>query len=88
LLKIIKTRLEGAKRVWPDELPDVLWTYRMTVRAPTGETPFKLTYGSEAVILAEVHMTNHRVIKYKDEENEEQLCLDLDLIDKVRMGAE
>ena len=88
LLKIIKTRLEGAKRVWPDKLPSILWAYKMTVRAPTGETPFKLAYGSEAVIPAEVHMTNHRVIKYKDEENEEQLCLDLDLIDKVRMDVE
>ena len=31
---------------------------------PMGETPFKLAYGSEAVILVEVHMTNHRVVKY------------------------
>ena len=55
MLKIIKTRLEGAKGVWPDELPGVLWAYRMMVRTPTGETPFKLAYGSEAVILAEVY---------------------------------
>ena len=58
------------------------------MRTPTGETPFKLAYGSEAVILAEVHMANHRVMKYQDEENEEQLCLNLDLIDEVRMDAE
>ena len=88
MLKIIKTRLEGAKGVWPDELPGVLWAYRTTVRTPTGETPFKLAYGSEAVIPAEVLMANHRVIKYQDEENEEQLRLNLDLIDEVRMDAE
>ena len=35
LLKIIKTRFEGAKGVWPDELPGVLWAYRMIVRTPT-----------------------------------------------------
>ena len=52
LLKIIKTRLEGVKGVWPDELPGVLWAYRTTVRTPTGETPFRLAYGSEAVIPA------------------------------------
>ena len=40
LLKIIKTRLKGAKGIWPDELPSVLWAYRTTVRTPTGETPF------------------------------------------------
>ena len=40
LLKIIRTRLEGAKGIWPDELPSVLWAYRTTARPPTGETPF------------------------------------------------
>ena len=40
LLKIIKTRLEGVKGIWPNELPSVLWAYRTTARTPTGETPF------------------------------------------------
>ena len=60
----------------------------MTVRTPIGETPFKLAYGSEAVILAEVHMASHRVKEYQVEENEVQLRLNLDLMDKVRMNAE
>ena len=64
LLKIIKTRLEGANDVWPDELLGVLWAYRTTMRTPTGETPFKLAYGSEAVIPVEVHMANHKVTMY------------------------
>ena len=81
MLKIIKTRLEGAKGVWSNELPSVLWAYKTTVRTPTGETPFKLTYGSEAIIPAEVHMANHRVTMYQDKDNEEQLRLNLDLID-------
>ena len=87
-MKIIKTRLKGAKGVWPYELPGVLWAYRTTVRTPTGETPFKPAYGSEAVILAEVHMANHRVMTYQDKDNEEQLHLNLDLIDEVRTDAE
>ena len=64
MLKIIKARHEGAKGVWPDKLLGVLWAYKTTVRTPTGETPFKLAYGSEAVIPAEVHVANHRVMKY------------------------
>ena len=71
LLKIIKTRLERAKEVWPDELPGVLWAYNTTVRTPTGETPFKLAYGNEAVIPAKVQMANHRVTMYQDKDNEE-----------------
>ena len=88
LLKIIKTQLEGAKGVWPDELPGALWAYMTTVRTPTGETPFKLAYGSEAVIPAEVHMANHRVMMYQENDNTEQLRLNLDLIDEVGMDAE
>ena len=87
-MKIIKTRLEGTKGVWLDKLPGFLWTYKMTVRTPIGETPFKLAYGSKAVIPVEVHMANHRVMKYQNEENKEQLRFNLDIIDKVRMDAE
>ena len=43
LLKIIKTRLEGAKGIWPEELPSILWAYRTMARTPTRETPFWLT---------------------------------------------
>ena len=53
-----------AKGVWSDELPWVFWAYGTTVTTPTRETPFKLAYGSEAVIPVEVDMVNHRVMKY------------------------
>ena len=55
---------------------------------PYEETPFKLAYGSKAVIPAEVHMANHRVMMYRDKDNEEQLRLNLDLIDEVRTNAD
>ena len=71
-----------------DKLPGVLWANRTTVRTLTGKTPFKLAYESEVVILTEVHMANHKAMKYQDEDNEEQLHLNLDLIDKVRMNVE
>ena len=87
-MKIIKTQLEGENGVWPDELPGVLWAYKTTVRTATGETPFKLAYGSETIIPTEVHMANHKVMKYQDKENEEQLHLNLNLIDEVRINAE
>ena len=58
------------------------------MRTPTGETPFKLAYESEVVIPAEVYMANHRVMKYKNEDNKKQLSLNLDLIDGIRMDME
>ena len=88
LLKIIKTRLVGAKGIWPDKLPSVLWAYRTTARTPTGETPFQLAYGINAVIPAEVGLTSYRVENYNEDKNEEALRLQLDLVDEVRAIAE
>ena len=75
LLKIIKTRLEGAKGIWPKELPSILWAYRTTVRAPTGETPFQLTYGSKAVIPVEVGLTSYMVHNHEENKNDEAMRL-------------
>ena len=75
LLKIIKTRLEGAKGIWPDELPSVLWAYRTTTRTPTGETPFRLAYGADAVIPAEIGLTSYLVQSYTEDKNEEAIRL-------------
>ena len=88
MLKIIKTRLEGAKGIWPNELPSVLWAYRTTARTPTRETPFRLAYGADAVIPAEVGPTSYRVENYTEDKNEEALRLQLDLVNKARATAE
>ena len=84
MLKIIKTRLEGAKGIWPEELLSVLWAYKTTTRTPTGETPFWLTYRNEAVILAEIGLKSYRVDNHNEARNGENLRLQLDLIDEVR----
>ena len=86
--KIIKTRLEGAKGIWPEELPSVLWAYRITARTPIGETPFRLTYGNEEGIPAEIGLTSYRVDNHNKARNDEALRLQLDLIDEVRAIAE
>jgi len=88
LLKIIKTRLEGAKDIWPKELPSVLWAYWTTIRTPIGETPFRLAYGSKAVIPAEVRLISYQVDNYDGNKNDEALRLQLDLVDEVRAIAE
>ena len=88
LLKLIKTRLEGEKGLWPEELPSILWAYRTTVRIPTGETPFRMTYGSEAVVPVEIGLTTLQTSTYDNQQHEEQLRLNLDLIDEVKGTAE
>jgi hypothetical protein len=85
---MIKTRLEGAKGLWPEELPNILWAYRTTAKTPTGETPFRLAYDTEAVIPVEIGLTTGRTNHYDESSNDSQLRAKLDLLDEVRDQAE
>ena len=87
LLKIIKTKLDDVKGAWLEELPNVLWAYRTTARTPTGETPFRLTYGTESVISVEVGVTSIRQEVLCEENNDDQLRINLDCLDEVRDKA-
>ena len=87
LLKIIKAQLVGAKGAWPEELPSVLWAYRMMARTPIGETPFNLTYSTEAVIPVEEGLTSLRKEFFDEQSNDDQLKLNLDCLDEVRDQA-
>ena len=51
------------------------------------ETPFKLTYGTEAVIPVEVGVTSTRRVVFSEEGNDDKLRLNLDCLDKVRDKA-
>ena len=87
LLRGIEKRLQESKDKWPEELPNVLWAYRTSPRTSTGETPFKLAYGTEAMLPIEVGSPSHRVINFDEIANEEGLCTNLDLIDEIRDQA-
>ena len=77
----------GAKGAWLEELSSVLWAYKTTTWTPTGETPFNLTYGIEAVILVEVRLTSLRREFFDEQCNDDQLKLNLDCLDEVRDQA-
>ena len=79
MLKLIKTRLEGTKGIWPDELPSVFWAYRTTARTPTGETLFHLAFRSEVVILVKVEIESHKIAHHDKGKNEKGIRLHLDL---------
>ena len=86
-LKIIKTWLKEAKGAWLKELPNVLQAYRTTARTLTGETPFKLTYGTKAVIPVKVGVSNMRREVFSEDSNDDQLRVNQDCLDEVRDGA-
>ena len=66
----------------------MLWAYRTTARTPTGETPFMLAHGSEAVLPTEIGLPTHRIQTYDPDNNREERRLDLDLIEERREDAE
>ena len=70
-----------------EELPSVLWSYRTTPRRSTGETPFSLAYGVEAVIPLEVGLPTLRSAAFDTGLNEQTLAKDLDLIEERREAA-
>ena len=80
----LKKRLDDAKGKWVEELPHVLWTYRTTPRRSTGETPFSMTYGAEALIFLEIGFPTSRTSSFNPSDNNEQLTKNLDLIEEKR----
>ncbi|MCI47978.1 gag-pol polyprotein, partial [Trifolium medium] len=60
ILRSLKRILDEAKGKWTEELHSVLWSYRTTPHSTTGETPFRLTCGTEAVIPVETGASSFR----------------------------
>lgn len=88
IFKMLKKKLEDRKGAWAEQLHGVLWAYKTTKRTHTGDTPFGLAFGSEAVVLVEMELTSLRVKKYDLELNNEGLKLSLDLLEERRDRAE
>lgn len=63
-------KLEVVRGNWVEEFPGLLWAYRTTTRAPTGETPFRMVYDMEVIIPAEVVLESARVQVYDPTNNE------------------
>ena len=83
----LKKRLDDAKGKWVEELPHVLWTYQTTPRRSTGETPFSMTYGAEAVIPLETGFPTLKTSSFGPSSNNELLEKSLDFIEERRESA-
>ncbi|XP_057756294.1 uncharacterized protein LOC130975523 [Arachis stenosperma] len=82
ILSGLKKRLDSKKGAWADELAAVLWSYRTTEQSSTRETPFRLTYGVDAVIPVEIGEPSPWLLLKGVEETVEK-----DLIDEAREMA-
>ncbi|GKA13009.1 reverse transcriptase domain-containing protein [Tanacetum coccineum] len=83
----IKARLGKENKNWLEEISHVLWAHRTMIKSSNGDTPFSLTYGTEAVIPAEIGMPTFRTAEVDVAENDEALEINLDLIEEKREQA-
>jgi len=87
LLRGLKRRLEKAKGTWAEEVPRIVWAYHPTPQSTTGETPFSLVYGLDAMIPIEIQESSPQFQSFVAEESNEERMVNLDLLDEVREEA-
>nr|GEW64020.1 reverse transcriptase domain-containing protein [Tanacetum cinerariifolium] len=87
--KGIKARLGEGNKNWLEELPYVLWAHRTMIKSSNDDTLFSLTYGTEAIIHAEIEMPTYRTMVFLVDvvHNDEELRLNLDLLEERRERA-
>ncbi|PWA62681.1 rve domain-containing protein [Artemisia annua] len=73
---------EEYKTCWVDELSSELWAHRNTPKESTGETPFSLVYGIEAMISVEMLIQTEIFAMVNEDENKDSLRLDLALAEE------
>ncbi|GKE03450.1 reverse transcriptase domain-containing protein, partial [Tanacetum coccineum] len=83
----IKARLGEGNKNWIEEIPHVLWAHRTMIKSSHGDTLFSLTYGTEAVIPAEIGMPTYRTAVVDVVHNDGELRLNLDLLEERRERA-
>ncbi|CAL2241653.1 unnamed protein product [Prunus armeniaca] len=84
VLDCLKKRLEGAEGKWVNELPGVLWAYYTTKRRSTGETPFSLAYGTEAIIPPHITVPSMSIEVGSLDQNCKQMKVNLDMLEEER----
>nr|GEV00879.1 hypothetical protein [Tanacetum cinerariifolium] len=83
----VKARLDKGSKDWIEEIPHVLWVHCTMIKSSNGDTPFLLTYWTDAVIPAKIGMPTLRTAEVDMIQNDEALKLNLDLLEEKREQA-
>jgi hypothetical protein len=91
VLDALKKRLHDATNTkggkWIKELPNALWGLRTRPTKPTGQSPYFLVYGSEAILLADVMWESLAVEQYDEGISEDNKQVDIDGLEEARCAA-
>src|SRR5438105_13612643 len=77
-------RLKPYAGKWARELLLVLWALRTGPSRATGESPFFLTYDSEAVLPTELEFGSPRVRNFDENSSEDSRRVELDQLEEAR----
>ena len=72
---------------WIQELPHIVWGLRTQPSKATGQSPFFLTYESEAILPADIMWKSPRVEAYQEGKTDEARQLELDSVEEARVNT-
>lgn len=91
IMSVIYRSCRVEKDDWEERLPSVLWAYRTTYKVTTGQTPFQLLYGQEAVVPIDFMVPSLRIAidnRLGDMESLRERLYTLNKLDERRMMAQ
>jgi hypothetical protein len=91
VLDALKKRLHDAANTkgdkWIKELPNTLWGLCTQPSKPTGQSPYFLVYGSEAILPADVMWDSPAVEQYDEGISKDSRRVDIDGLEEARCAA-
>jgi hypothetical protein len=91
VLDALKKRLHDAANIkggrWIKEIPNALWGLHTQPTKPTGQSPYFLVYGSEAILPADVMRESPTVEQYDEGISEDSRRVDIDGLEEARYAA-
>ncbi|XP_057760837.1 uncharacterized protein LOC130981250 [Arachis stenosperma] len=79
-----KKKVAIVKGQWAELIPEILWGYNTTPQSLTKETPFRLMFGSDAMIPVKISQGSIRTIHLDEDTNEETRRSELDTLEETR----
>ncbi|GKD32783.1 reverse transcriptase domain-containing protein [Tanacetum coccineum] len=83
----IQARLEARSNNWMEELPHVLWAHLTMIKSSNRDTPFSLTYGTEAVDKCKIHISV-RIRQISQENRQKRANTDTRTEECARAGSQ
>ncbi|XP_072094087.1 uncharacterized protein [Arachis hypogaea] len=78
---------DEAKGLWAELIPEITWGYNTTVHSTTKETPFRLVYGSDAMIPVEISESSLRTELADQTTQDTARQTELDLAEEIRSST-